>query len=58
MGAERVEAVVDADHASDRSLDNYDYIVTDRPDESDPRYVNVDWIKQCLIAGRLLEMPN
>ncbi|KAL5511089.1 hypothetical protein ACEPAH_4304 [Sanghuangporus vaninii] len=56
MGADRVEAVADAKHAS-QALNQYDYVVV-KEGISQPRvrgatYVDVTWIKECLIAGRL-----
>ncbi|KAI0831299.1 hypothetical protein BC628DRAFT_1353138 [Trametes gibbosa] len=61
MGAATVEAVVDEKHAS-RLLHEYNYIVF--RDEHDTarlpdveRCVDVNWVKDCLISGRLLPLP-
>ena len=57
MGAERVESVADPKHAS-KDLDAYDYIVfREEKDKSRfshlKRCVDVAWVKDCLISGRL-----
>ncbi|KAL5529763.1 hypothetical protein ACEPAG_5748 [Sanghuangporus baumii] len=56
MGADCVEAAVSAKHAS-QSLDQYDYVVVKesipQPRVRGATYVDVTWIKECLIAGRL-----
>ncbi|KAL5532573.1 hypothetical protein ACEPAF_4347 [Sanghuangporus sanghuang] len=56
MGADRVEAVADAKHAS-QALNQYDYVVVKegipQPRVRGATYVDVTWIKECLIAGRL-----
>ncbi|KAH9854224.1 hypothetical protein C2E23DRAFT_875560 [Lenzites betulinus] len=61
MGAASVEAVNDEKYAS-RSLREYSYIVF--RDEHDnarwpavERCVDVNWVKDCLISGRLLPLP-
>ncbi|KAI0322255.1 hypothetical protein OF83DRAFT_1049803 [Amylostereum chailletii] len=65
MGAERVETVKDADHAS-ASFEEYDYIVMKDVDdnaegEGNPKekgmHVSVEWVKDCLISGRILRTP-
>lgn len=56
MGAARVEAVGEARNST-HQLAEYDYVVHregQKPRNSKVRYVTVNWIKQCLIAGRLL----
>ncbi|KAI0748118.1 hypothetical protein C8Q80DRAFT_717960 [Daedaleopsis nitida] len=61
MGAATVEAVADFKHAS-RGLDDYDYVVV--PDSDFDRFpdldvcVDVNWVKNCLISGRLLALPR
>ncbi|KAH7913741.1 hypothetical protein BJ138DRAFT_1133891 [Hygrophoropsis aurantiaca] len=61
MGASRVEAAFDLKSASSKNLQSFDYVVVKDNDEavenlreSDVTLVHVPWIKQCLIAGRLL----
>jgi hypothetical protein len=60
MGAERVEAVQSKNHAS-KPLDEYDYVVlkdSARPNGDDSiKYVPWTWVKDCLIANRLLPLP-
>ncbi|KAH8116815.1 hypothetical protein DFH11DRAFT_1852350 [Phellopilus nigrolimitatus] len=62
MGAARVEAVADVKHASKKDLTQYDYVVVKEalpsPLVQDATYVDVTWIKECLIAGRLLPLPE
>jgi len=60
MGATRVEAVTEVKFAS-KDLTAYDYIVikdsNERPKDLDPddvKLVHVPWVKDCLIAGKLL----
>ncbi|KAI0374885.1 hypothetical protein BV20DRAFT_961101 [Pilatotrama ljubarskyi] len=61
MGAKTVEAVTDEKYAS-RSLDEYDYVVL--RDDYEKRLLDVDhcvsvsWVKDCLISGRLLPVPE
>lgn len=61
MGAAIVEAVADLKHAS-RGLDDYDYVVV--PDSDFDQFPNLDlcvdvnWVKNCLISGRLLALPR
>ncbi|KAI5116342.1 hypothetical protein M0805_009178, partial [Coniferiporia weirii] len=61
MGAASVEAVADIKHASERDLTRYDYIVGKKellqPFVRNATYVDVGWIKECLIAGRLFPVP-
>jgi len=62
MGAETVETVSTPAHAS-KKLNEYDYIVvrdncSKYPDYAD--YANVvewTWVKECLIASRILPIP-
>ncbi|EJF65854.1 hypothetical protein DICSQDRAFT_77708 [Dichomitus squalens LYAD-421 SS1] len=61
MGAATVESVADAKHAS-RDPKLYDYVVV--PDQNLSKFakyknaVDVNWVKDCLISGRLLPMPS
>ena len=64
MGAD-VEAVAEVRHcAFAYELKQYDYILLKDPrllpdtDDEDLPLVNVTWIKECLIAGRLLPLPD
>jgi hypothetical protein len=63
MGAMKVEAVQEADHALDE-LTAYDYVVlkdansTHDDDDTRINYVPWAWLKDCLIANRLLPKPN
>lgn len=62
MGAATVEAVSDRKFAS-RKLKDYDYVVV-RDDADTSSFqdvnncVNVSWVKDCLISGRLLAHPG
>jgi hypothetical protein len=65
MGAKRVEAVSEIKNASDQSLKTFDYVVV--KDENEVVYglpndsvtlVHLPWVKDCLIAGRLLDVPT
>jgi hypothetical protein len=65
MGAERVEAASEIKYASDQSLKSFDYVVVKDADEvvhglsnDNVTFVHVPWVKDCLIAGRLLETPK
>jgi hypothetical protein len=61
MGASRVEAVTEVKFAS-KDLSTYDYVVIkefyerpkDLPEDDDITVAHVPWVKDCLIAGRLL----
>ena len=61
MGAASVEAVTDIRYASE-NISSFNYIVVKEPekiaaalrDAQDVDIVDVTWIKECLIAGRLL----
>ncbi|KAH9935032.1 BRCT domain-containing protein [Fomitopsis serialis] len=62
MGASSVEAVPDVKYASSKDLTEYDYIVVkDRGDighvASGSNCVHFGWVKDCLMAGRLLPQP-
>ncbi len=61
MGAATVESVAELKHASQNPKD-YDYIVV--PDQNLTKFskhenaVHVNWVKDCLISGRLLPLPS
>jgi len=61
MGANRLE-VVSAEKYASHQLTKYDYVVVKEGEELAPRKgavcVDFAWIKGCLIAGRLLEIPE
>ena len=59
MGAEQVEAVASADHAS-RQLTHYDFILVKEEEAAqhdlgtaEDIRVGMKWIKQCLLSHRL-----
>jgi hypothetical protein len=65
MGAKRVEAASEIRHASDPSLETFDYVVVKDATEvmhgipkATATLVHLPWVKECLIAGRLLEPPR
>ncbi|KAH7919016.1 hypothetical protein BV22DRAFT_1108220 [Leucogyrophana mollusca] len=65
MGASRVEAVFDVKSASSKDLKVFDYVVVKDCDEAgkdlreaDVTLVHVPWVKECLIAGRLLPISQ
>lgn len=58
MGASSVEAVTDVRHASKRA-EEYDYVVVkdgkvDKPVSGLANLVLFSWIKECLVAGRMI----
>jgi hypothetical protein len=61
MGAERVEAAYDVKSAS-RELSEY-VVIKDASDykpflkKADTACVSFQWVKECLIAGKLLPLP-
>jgi hypothetical protein len=63
MGASRVEAVTDLKAASG-SLSAFDYVVIKDSHDFVPALksgvmcVHLPWVKDCLIAGRLLPLPE
>lgn len=63
MGANSVEAVASAEHASQKDLSMYDFVVVkDSPpstlvENKQVVWVDVAWIKDCLITGRHLPLP-
>ena len=62
MGASSVEAVADVKQASKRSLNDYDYVlVKDSPPlplVEGAKYIDMEWLKNCLIANRIFELPQ
>ncbi|EGN93269.1 hypothetical protein SERLA73DRAFT_189814 [Serpula lacrymans var. lacrymans S7.3] len=63
MGADRVEAVSDIKYASKSDLASFDYVVVKDNGEAGVslrqdgvKLVHLSWVKDCLIAGRLLSM--
>ncbi|KLO11850.1 hypothetical protein SCHPADRAFT_448195 [Schizopora paradoxa] len=62
MGAAYVEAVANVTHASFDDLTEYDYIVVKEastlPISKGETYVDVGWVKDCLISSRLLASPQ
>jgi hypothetical protein len=65
MGAKRVEAASEIRYVSDQSFEQFDYIVVkDKKDiirnlpNDAIKLVHVPWVKDCLIAGRLLGGPE
>jgi hypothetical protein len=60
MGADTVEAVASKSHAS-MPLQKYDYVVLKdgghRGGEDSVKYVPWSWVKDCLIANRILPLP-
>ena len=61
MGAETVEAVTESSLAS-HELTEYDYIVLRDPAQYSSQFagcttVHWAWVKECLIASRLLPLP-
>lgn len=59
MGAKRVEVVTKMDFASSPNLSAYDYVVVKDPHqapktEHEATFVSAQWVKDCLISGRLL----
>ncbi|CDO68291.1 hypothetical protein BN946_scf184799.g18 [Trametes cinnabarina] len=62
MGADTVEAVTDERHAS-HDIREYDYIVVRDKQECKrlsvyEHCVDMDWVKDCLISGRLVPLPS
>ncbi|KAI0306486.1 hypothetical protein B0F90DRAFT_1665773 [Multifurca ochricompacta] len=57
MGAARVEAVPELKYASNPDLDDFQYVVVkdlyERPQLGREKYVSMEWVKDCLIAGRM-----
>ncbi|TFK42505.1 hypothetical protein BDQ12DRAFT_676322 [Crucibulum laeve] len=62
MGADRVEAVMELSYAS-RDVDSYDYVVIREdveytPELAEATVVTWTWVKNCLIASRLVPLPE
>lgn len=64
MGADRVEAVSDIDHAS-APLDEFDFVVIKKAEHysfelgmTPNKTVHWNWVKECLVASRLLPQPE
>ncbi|GLB34876.1 putative ubiquitin modification-dependent histone binding [Lyophyllum shimeji] len=62
MGADRVEAVSDVRYAS-ASLSSFDFVIIKEANQygshlEDGRTVHWPWVKDCLIASRLLPIPE
>lgn len=57
MGAARVEAVPELKYSSNPDLKDFQYIVVkdlhERPSVGGEKYVSMEWVKDCLIAGRM-----
>lgn len=57
MGAARVEAVPELKHSSNPDLKDFQYVVVkelhERPPVGGEKYVSMEWVKDCLIAGRM-----
>lgn len=59
MGATSVEAVPELKYASKPNLASFDYIVVDQVTEKDlpeatmDKFVPFQWVKDCLISGRV-----
>jgi len=57
MGAARVEAVPELKFASNPDLKGFQYVVVkelhERPPVGGEKYVSMEWVKDCLIAGRM-----
>ena len=63
MGASEVEVVGNVKNASRKDLNTYDYVVTKDTEDRvlsklKTTVVSMEWIKQCLISGRLLRKPR
>ena len=67
MGADHVEAVCDAKHAS-RKMTEFDFVLVKGMEEVKkfngstkgelPPCVHIPWVKECLAAGKLLDIPD
>jgi hypothetical protein len=67
MGADQVEAVFDEKHTASKTS-KYDFVlVKDAEDVKKfnstgkgdrPPCVHIPWVKDCLVAGRLLDIPD
>lgn len=62
MGADAVEAVTEPRYAT-RKLSEYDYVVIRDANRYGPEFSNCvtvhwSWVKECLIASRLIPLPS
>ena len=67
MGADHVEAVCDVKHASFETIE-YDYVLVKDVEEvkkfnttwkgDRPSFVHIPWLKECLVAGKLLDIEE
>jgi len=67
MGADHVEAVCDVKHASFKVFE-YDYVLVKDAEEvkkfnaagkgGRSPCVHIPWVKECLVAGKLLDIPD
>lgn len=66
MGADHVEAVCDVKHAQYKTTD-YDFVLVRDMGEvrkfntgkgDPPAWVHIPWVKECLVAGKLLNVPD
>ncbi|KAH9043147.1 hypothetical protein EDB85DRAFT_916951 [Lactarius pseudohatsudake] len=57
MGAARVEAVPELKYSSNPDLKDFHYVIVkelhERPQVGGEKYVSMEWVKDCLIAGRM-----
>ncbi|KAI0256789.1 hypothetical protein BJV78DRAFT_1117205 [Lactifluus subvellereus] len=57
MGAARVEAVPELKYSSNPDLNDFQFVVVkdlhERPAVGGEKYVSMEWVKDCLIAGRM-----
>ncbi|KAI9466296.1 hypothetical protein BJY52DRAFT_1112319 [Lactarius psammicola] len=57
MGAARVEAVPELKYSSKPDLKDFQYVIVkelhERPSVGGEKYVSMEWVKDCLIAGRM-----
>jgi len=67
MGANHVEAVCDLKHASHK-MSEYDLVLVKDAEDvkkfnsvrkgTRPDCVHIPWVKECLVAGKLLDIPD
>ena len=67
MGADHVEAVCDEKHAAYKALE-YDLVLVKDTEEvkkfnstkkgDQPSCVHIPWVKECLVAGKFLDVPG
>lgn len=62
MGADAVEAATEPRYAA-RKLSDYDYVVIRDANRYGPEFSNCvtvhwNWVKECLIASRLIPLPS